>query len=211
MTGTTVHLGQSAIQAHWADALHAGAIVLAFMVGSIIGRSMIEYGARSGFQRIASATLLLEGALIASVVVGVKREGPLLVWPVMLASAMGLQTATLTRVGPLTVHTTFVTGMLNKLAQLVSHGLFVSYDRLRGRTTESTPGDLFCQASFIFSVWAMYLAGAALGTWLVWIRNIRALLFALAVIALAIAVDQAIPLSNEEEHEELHQVKTPIG
>jgi hypothetical protein len=29
---------------------------------------------------------------------------------------MGTQTATLTRIGPLTIHTTFVTGMLNKFA-----------------------------------------------------------------------------------------------
>ena len=34
---------------------------------------------------------------------------------------MGLQTATVTRIRAPTVHTTFVTGMLNKLAQLISH------------------------------------------------------------------------------------------
>jgi hypothetical protein len=37
-----------------------------------------------------------------------------------LAAAMGIQTATLTGIGPLTAHTTFVTGMINKLAALES-------------------------------------------------------------------------------------------
>jgi uncharacterized membrane protein YoaK (UPF0700 family) len=121
----------------------------------------------------------------------------------MLASAMGLQTATLTRVGSLTVHTTFVTGMLNKLAQLMSHGVFICYDRMRGRITEAAPGPVFRQARFIFGIWMMYLAGAAIGRSLVLRWNIRALLLPLAAITVAIMIDQAVPLSIEEEHDEV--------
>ena len=51
---------------------------------------------------------------------------------------MGLQTATLTRIGPLTIHTTFVTGMLNKFAQLLAHGMYHAYDLLRARSDRQT-------------------------------------------------------------------------
>lgn len=46
----------------------------------------------------------------------------------LFAGAMGIQTATLTRIGPLTVHTTFVTGRRNKLAQLVTRWIFLEHD-----------------------------------------------------------------------------------
>lgn len=88
----------------------------------------------------------------------------------MLAAAMGLQTATLTRVGPLTVNTTFVTGMLNKLAQLLARVLFHSYD-LHRRSAASRDGQLrrdrrreLRQVGFIFAVWILYLTGAVCGT-----------------------------------------------
>jgi hypothetical protein len=52
----------------------------------------------------------------------------------MLAAAMGLQTATVTRVGLVTVHTRFVTVMINKLAQLPSQAVFLTYDLENGRS-----------------------------------------------------------------------------
>ncbi len=203
MTGATVHVSASAVEAHWIDAWHGAVVIVAFTAGSIVGRGVIEYGARKRVRSIASATLLLEAFLIAAVILGMGDGGRSVAWAILLASAMGLQTATLTRVGSLTVHTTFVTGMLNKFAQLISHAAFISYDRIRGRMSESGPAQAFRQAGFIFSVWMMYLAGAAIGSSLVPRWQIRTLLLPLCTIVAAIVMDQVIPLSIEEERDEV--------
>ena len=82
---------------------------------------------------------------------------------------MGFEIATVTRIGALTVHTTFVTGMLNKLAQLISPLLFRSYDL--HAAVFSGKAELREQRSTIFRVRrnfslisSLYLAGAFLGT-----------------------------------------------
>ncbi len=49
----------------------------------------------------------------------------------LLAFAMGVQTATLTHVGALTIYTTFVTGTLTKLTESFTRVLFWGYDQLR--------------------------------------------------------------------------------
>ncbi|MGI9103511.1 MAG: YoaK family protein [Terriglobales bacterium] len=203
MTGDTVHLGESVLGARWMDAASAGCIIAAFLFGSIAGRTLIEIGSRRRFRSIASTNLLLEAALIAAVVPlaspGGRHVLPLLA---MLAAAMGMQTATLTRIGSLTVHTTFVTGMLNKLAQLLSHAAFVTYDIAQGREKTAHRRRILREAQFISSIWMVYLAGAVTGTWLRSLWDIRALWVPAAVVALTLLADQVSPLSVEEEHEE---------
>jgi uncharacterized membrane protein YoaK (UPF0700 family) len=126
---------------------------------------------------------------------------------VLLSLAMGLQTATLTRVGPLTVHTTFVTGMLNKLAQLVSHWMFHKYD-LRHAASFQVPEvrerqrKVLKQARFIFSIWCLYLAGAVCGTFLTDLWSFKSLFVPSAVLLAVIVVDQRQPLSLEEEKDQ---------
>jgi uncharacterized membrane protein YoaK (UPF0700 family) len=120
----------------------------------------------------------------------------------MLAAAMGLQTATLTRVGSLTIHTTFVTGMLNKLAQLLSRGLFLTWDHSHGRDTLAERQRIFRRTQFIASIWLMYFVGAAGGVWMNREWGLRSLLAPVALICLSIVMDQIAPLSLEEEQEE---------
>ncbi len=202
MTGDTVHLGNSLMDARWNDAVMAGVVIGTFLVGSIIGRVIIEMGARSGRRRVASANLLLEAALIcAAMTLQTHETSHTIVVLAILAAAMGTQTATLTRIGSLTVHTTFVTGMINKLAQLLSHSAFVGYDMLRGRDTGPNRLGLG-KVAFIFSIWVVYLVGAVLGTWLRSLYGIHALLVPAGLVIASMAVDQAIPLSIEEEHDQ---------
>lgn len=206
MTGDTVHLGNDLLQHRWPDALAAACIVGAFLAGSILGRSIIEIGRRTRIRAIASVTLLIEAALIAAValVLGWRAETTSFVRPLLalLAAAMGVQTATLTRIGSLTVHTTFVTGMLNKLAQLLSTALFLTIDM---RATPAAAGDrarVVAEAGFIASIWVMYLAGAVMGTALHAAIGERSLLVPLCLIAAAITTDQVSPLAIEEERDE---------
>lgn len=205
MSGATVDLGQDLLQEHWSDAASAGCVIATFLLGSIVGRTLIEIGARRHVRRIASATLLLEAGLIAAVVPlapDSRHFIPMLALLAMLAGAMGLQTATLTRVGSLTVHTTFVTGMLNKLAQLLSHVVFLTYDRLRRREISSDRRKVFRRTAFISGIWCLYLAGAAIGTWTTSSWGTRSLLLPACAVGAVIIVDQVLPLSIEEERDE---------
>jgi uncharacterized membrane protein YoaK (UPF0700 family) len=217
VTGTTVHLGQGIVLGRRTDVIAASSIVAAFFLGGVIGRAIIQAGARRRFRNIASVTLGIEAAMIAFVAAGnvaSARAGAALIpgmahtygYLAILAAAMGMQTATLTGIGPLTVHTTFVTGMVNKLAQLVSRILFRGYDFLRGhddtaekRTEQSVERK---HAIFIFSIWVCYVLGAAGGTasFIRW--GFRALFVGIAGLMVGIAADVARPLSVEEEREQ---------
>lgn len=206
MTGTTVHLSADLLQRQWSGVFAAASVLIAFVSGSIIGRSIIEVGWRSKIRRIASAALLIEAGLIAAVGVvgrsGSRDEGTTLVFLALLAAAMGVQTATLTRIGALTVHTTFVTGMLNKLAQLLSQGVFLSWDIHRGRDVQAERQKVMREARFIFSIWLVYFIGAVAGTSLQSFWHAQALLLPAGIAMVAMAVDQAAPLSIEEERDQ---------
>jgi uncharacterized membrane protein YoaK (UPF0700 family) len=200
LTGDTVHMGQALTERHWWEALTAGAIILIFFGGSMAGRTIIEIGSRTKVRSVATATLLLEAGLLSSVLALGNRNQLLLL--ALMAAAMGVQTATLTRVGSLTVHTTFVTGMLNKLAQLLSHAAFLTYDVLRGsQTAPNSRFRVLRQSRFIFSVWFFYLLGAIIGTQARSRWQMEALLLPVGLVALLVLVDLIVPLSIEEERE----------
>lgn len=217
VTGTTVHLGQSIEQRSGAGVIAAFSVLVAFFLGSVIGRAIIEVGARRRFRSIATIVLGIEAAVLAFVAVSVAPHAMgaklgagvaphVYGFMALLAAAMGLQTATLTGIGPLTVHTTFVTGMVNKLAQLVSRILFRGYDFLRGRgDTPEKHAEQSAesrQAIFIFSIWVFYVLGAVGGTASYMRWNMRALYVAVVGLAIGIVTDLFSPLSIEEEREQ---------
>jgi len=206
MTGNTVHLARNISQRHWGDAALAGSVLLAFVIGSLAGRALIEVGARHRFRKIASLTLFMEAVLIAMVLTlpllrNVKTAPRDLL--LVLAAAMGLQTATLTRIGALTVHTTFVTGMINKFAQLLSHALFLTYDRLLGgRHYDEKQQTAFRQAMFLLSIWILYCSGALSGARADSALGLRSLAIPVALLASIVIVDQLRPLSLQEERDQ---------
>lgn len=214
VTGTTVHFGRSLVLGQRVGVIAAFAIVAAFFLGSVAGRAIIEAAARRKYRRIATITLAIEAAMLAFVALAKGSGGAAVVtggesvyvYLALLAGAMGMQTATLTGIGPLTVHTTFVTGMINKLGQLVSRILFRAFDFLRGRG--KTPQRMeeqraeSRQAVFLLSIWICYVLGAAGGTasFLKW--GMRTLFLAIVGLAIAIATDLIRPLAIKEEHEQ---------
>jgi uncharacterized membrane protein YoaK (UPF0700 family) len=220
MTGDTVHLGNKLAIADWNEAAKPAAVIVSFIIGSIIGRAVIEAGARKHRRTVASVTLLAEVVLIMvftwlgepiahpsqSQLISLRAVCGLLA---LLAAAMGLQTATLTRIGPLTVHTTFVTGMLNKFAQAVSEWLFWVHDELRGKARlaailrASRQHSAFQSAYFVFAIWISYMVGAVAGTWMNSHWSLRTMYIPAAILFLAVAVDQFRPLSIEEEQEQV--------
>lgn len=214
LTGATVHLAENLVERNWTAILSAGAIISAYFIGSILGRAVIEVGSRSRIRKIATATLAIEAAMLLGLAEAATRsvavESSIANEPywalAILAGAMGIQTATLTGIGPLTVHTTFITGMVNKLAQLVSHIAFRAYDMARRRPVSTADlrqwhGDIK-QAVFLSTIWVFYVSGAAFGTWSYTEWGLRSLFVAVGLLLIAIATDQIVPLSIEEEVEQ---------
>lgn len=216
MTGDTVHLGHNLVIGNWSQAARVAVIIAAFIIGSIIGRSIIEAGARRRFRRVATVTLLFEAGLILILIwttplkVALRTEslGRICWMLALLAAAMGVQTATLTRIGALTIHTTFVTGMLNKLAQSISQWLFWIHDEWRQhrgwadflRRSGKNPSAR--TAVFMSGIWVCYALGSLVGTWMSLEWSVRSLYLPAAMLGLAAAVDQLRPLSLEEEKDE---------
>jgi uncharacterized membrane protein YoaK (UPF0700 family) len=207
LTGTTVQLGHGLANHNWVNVYAAAIIVASFLCGSILGRALIEIGSRKRIRRIATATLSIEAVMLAALtqVRPGFTIGPF--WALaVLAAAMGIQTATLTGIGPLTVHTTFVTGMINKLAQLVSHLMFRGYDlpRSKARSAEAHRDQRRDrqQALFLSAVWLFYVGGAAIGTWSFSSLGLRTLFIAVGLLLISLATDQFYPLSIREEKEQ---------
>ncbi len=214
LTGTTVHLAENLVERNWIAIASAGAIVAAYFVGSIFGRAVIETGSRARIRKIATATLAIEAALLWVLVEAVTRSPAVKssipnqpYWALaVLAGAMGIQTATLTGIGPLTVHTTFITGMVNKLAQLTSHIAFRAYDMLRKRPLADVElrqwHEDIKKAVFLTTIWVFYVGGAAFGTWAYTEWGFSTLYVAVVLLLIAIATDQFGPLSVQEEVEQ---------
>src|SRR6202044_3318427 len=81
----------------------------------------------------------------------------------LLAFAMGIQTATLTHIGALTIYTTFVTGTLTKLTESFTRVLFWAYD-LRHKGVSYVVSRAFGQqdvqeGAMLASTWTCYLLG----------------------------------------------------
>lgn len=217
MTGATVHLGNKLAIRDWGEAAKAGATIGSFVAGSIVGRIVIEIGSRRHKRSVASLTLMAEAALVVAFV-WIEGTGgnP---YPqrslagicgllAMLAFAMGLQTATLTRIGSLTIHTTFVTGMLNKLGQAISEWMFWVHDQRRSEESlasilrSSGQHASFRNAGFMLAIWFSYMVGAVAGTAMNSRWHTRALYAPIAILVFAAAIDQVWPLSVEEEKEQ---------
>jgi uncharacterized membrane protein YoaK (UPF0700 family) len=167
---------------------------------------------RRKIRSVATITLLLEAALTLILVwstpldVAHRPESFITTgWMLaLLAAAMGVQTATMTRLGALTIHTTFVTGMLNELAQSISQWLFWMHDDWEKQVSwrERLQHPMLEVAGFTFGIWICYVVGSVAGAWMSLHWNIRSLYVAGAMLAIAAGIDQVHPLSLEEEKDQ---------
>lgn len=215
MTGNTVHLGHDLVAGQYFAATIALSVLGAFVLGSIGGRALIEVGARLNLRSVASVTIAVEAALILGFIAVFntlsgtsKSTADICLLLVLLTIAMGIQAASLTRLGPLTVHTTFVTGMLNKLSQLISHALFRSYDLIRagehdGQRLREMRKQHMQEALFFFSIWFTYFVAALAGSVCYSRWSVQVMYLPPFLLGVAIIVDQFHPLSLQEEQDQL--------
>jgi uncharacterized membrane protein YoaK (UPF0700 family) len=179
MSGNSVHLGISLGQATWVDAVFRGVPILLFVVGVGAGAALIEVGARLRLRAPSAALFGIEAILLALCMLGeapalgdtmVLRDpnrGPYLL-AALAAAAMGLQNAALRRAGGLTIHTTFVTGLLSTLAEEVVRGLFWLHDAARRRLPASGDAEgavALRRVRLLGAIWLGYVIGAAVGAY----------------------------------------------
>ncbi len=142
MTGNTVLLGIALAGAQYADAVQSAIIIASFLVGA-------------AFSAVLGGKLPLAGILVieATAIVGAALIAPHFAAPV-LAFAMGLQNATMTRFSGTSLNTVFLTGNLQKMMQDFRGRFTGSPKPTRAGSTESTT---------IAWVWIAYLGGVAAG------------------------------------------------
>lgn len=216
MSGNSIHVGMATGKLDPPTILRFGCAIMAYVLALVLTRIALEAGARVGLRRIASFTFGLEASLLlAFMYVATPLDhghvsdlgSPLHLGMVaLLAFAMGMQTATLTHLGPLTVYTTFVTGTLTKFAESVTRVFFWMHDAFgKGtRVSQIILGDMprnedAVSAVFLLGIWLSYVVGAALGTLTKTRWQLHALYFPVGVLLCLVALDLVRPIASEEE------------
>ena len=220
MSGNSVHVGMYLGQHDWMNLLRPLCAIVSYVVGMALTRIAVGIAGRVGMRRIASFTLAVEALLLAlfahatpAMHLGqiVDQQSPAYFALVaLLAFAMGVQTATLTHIGALTIYTTFVTGTLTKMTESFTRVLFWAYDHLRQlgmshivRHAVGQPD--VREGTMLATAWTCYVLGAAIGTALKMRWELRALYLPVAVLLTFILLDQIRPIDVEEERHQTGQ------
>jgi uncharacterized membrane protein YoaK (UPF0700 family) len=217
MSGNSIHIGMYLTQRDWPDLLRPLCAVASYVVGMLVTRIAIEIAGRAGYKRIASFTFAAEAFLLA----GFAHARPAMHFGqladlhspayfgfvAMLAFAMGVQTATLTHVGALTIYTTFVTGTLTKMTESVTRALFWIWDALPRTgishivSSASRQKDVR-QAAMLAATWMMYVLGAAAGVAFKARWELRSLYAPVAMLLVFALVDRFRPIGVQEEEKQ---------
>jgi uncharacterized membrane protein YoaK (UPF0700 family) len=141
ITGNTILLAISIVEAGWAQAAFYLAVIASFLIGVVISGGLVRLGHAPAIALSLSAVALAICAFVTD------HWGALL-----LAFAMGTQNAAATRFGDATLNTVFITGDLQKLFEAVLAWLW-----------QSKPGQPPPGLAILAPVWLEYFAGALIG------------------------------------------------
>jgi uncharacterized membrane protein YoaK (UPF0700 family) len=219
MSGNTVLIPYHLFQHGPVNAAARGWAVLMFVIGLIACACIHEACIRHGILSSAAVTLGLEAVLLVVFVADGKQYatavGNLPQLPThafyflvgLACAAMGLQNATLTRVGALSVRTTLVTGTLAKFAESWSRYIFWFYDKTRGGQTGrfrealrlSFQHEDFRDAALTAALWLGFLVGALFGVWLLYLWRLNSLFVPIAVLLVFIIADLRNPVTTPQQ------------
>ena len=213
MSGNSIHIGMYLSQHDWRNFLRPMCAVLSYVVGMLLTRIALEIAGREGRRHIASWTFAVEALLLLlfaratptmhlGQIVDLHSPGYFGLVAV-LAFAMGVQTATLTHVGALTIYTTFVTGTLTKMTESLTRIIFWAVDQFQqtgiSHIVRNAPGQKDVrEGAMLASVWTAYVLGAALGAFSKTRWELRALYVPVAVLVGFILLDLFRPIDVEE-------------
>lgn len=146
MTGNTALLGVALAERHWHGAGEKATAILCFFLGTLISRLLLrpKLGPRRG-----KAPAVLTATSMVLVAAFLPRPVNVLV----LGAALGAQNAAFSTFAGQNINTSFISGDLQKLAQVVT-------GRLTGRRV--TDADRIVLVA-VPSLWLSYVAGAGLG------------------------------------------------
>ncbi|MEO8727493.1 MAG: YoaK family protein [Acidobacteriaceae bacterium] len=169
MSGDTIESALYALTGHANIAwMHATALLL-FLGGLLACRFLHDALARRKWKSTACVTLLLELALVLTATALLLRDAAGLPLAIIacLAFALGLQNATLTRVGILSLRTTHVTGTISHFAEAFADYVFWVRDEWRTARVpfhqlprDSWHNEHFQVSLVTFAVWVAFFLGA---------------------------------------------------
>lgn len=219
MSGNTVLIPYHLFQHGPVNAAARGWAVLMFVIGLIACACIHEACIRHGILSSAAVTLGLEALLLVvfvadgnryATVAGGLPQLPTHAFYLLVALAcvaMGLQNATLTRVGALSVRTTHVTGTLAKFAESWSRFMFWFYDKTRGAQSGrfrealrlSFQHEDFRDAALTAALWMGFLVGALFGVWLLHWWRLNSLFVPIAILLVFIIADLRKPVTSAQQ------------
>ena len=139
MSGNTIQIGLAASRAEWSTALVFLLPVPLFVGGVVLGALIQEMARRLGLRSTYAALFALEATLLLAFILcapgmlaagqGASGAGFFLL-AALAAVAMGMQTATVHKVGGQPVRTTYMTGMLSDFAEAAASVIVAALDRL---------------------------------------------------------------------------------
>lgn len=215
MSGNSVRIAVGGATGKSASILERGWPVACFTAGLMASALVHEIGARRRFLSTSAITYGIEAVLLTYVEVFYVSSGRIVttapqyfVPAALLALAMGMQNATLTRVGALSVRTTHITGTISEFVEGFSQFLFWAFDRLRGsgaRRRHRVFAVALRQRSFQEAVltaflWISFVIGAFCGTLAIHDFKRYLLLPPIVMLGLFMIFDLLRPLAASAEH-----------
>lgn len=181
MSGNSVASAVSAGLGETSHAMHRAFAIPIFVLGVALGAALSEALARSGVRRIFTVAVTLEaslllvfllwgGALLHDGVIPPEPAWRFYLLIAVVTLAMGVQNATLRRVGSVTVRTTYISGMLTNFAEQSVQYLFWLRDHWRAHRGHlavllrlSRQQSSFRHLCLQGSIWVVFALGAILG------------------------------------------------
>lgn len=215
MSGNSAAFGAAVGRGIVAEVALRGLPILFFVVGVAVAGGVIEFLARAGVRSPTAVALSAEVVCLVGLmaysglgVSGGPQRGtvPFFVLVALAVGAMAIQTATLRRVGGRTVRTTYVTGMLTRLAEGIVNYAFLRLDVRQGRIGPAD-GRLRLRSArtriaLLAGVWGCYAGGGILGAVLDGRWRLQALAVPVAVLVVVILVDVTRPIRPPQPGEE---------
>ncbi|MBI4228866.1 MAG: DUF1275 domain-containing protein [Deltaproteobacteria bacterium] len=216
MSGNSAALGAYLGQGNWNLAFHHLFPVPVFVIGIAWGRILNETGLREGLKSSYSLVLGIEAFLLSLFMLFGMRstsDGDIetdTAWKFYLLASlpllsMGLQNATIRRIGGYSLHTTYITGVLNSFAEEGVRFLYWFRDHTKGRSTGRIARVLrvsIRQDSFRYSflsgcMWSAYIIGAIMGSLAKYWWSLGSLVLPIGALIFLMIVDIMNPFHSQ--------------
>lgn len=209
-SGNTVATFVGFAQGNWSLSLRRGLPIALFIIGIALAAAVLEVGGRLRVSHLTSWTLGVEAVLLVGCMAtagtvfhqAVGKSGPIgeyIPLLAMLVLAMGMQTATLRKIGRRTVRTTYVTGMLTHFAEDGVRYYFDRRDARRDPKAREALRERRHSLVILAAIWCAYAMGGVVGGLAEISWTAYALALPAAILVVIVLIDQRWPLHAPSE------------